>query len=62
MAWSLRGKPKALVFHSDQGCQYLLVAFRHHLSRYGIIQRVSHRGNCWDNAPTERLFRSLKSE
>ncbi|OCG59678.1 hypothetical protein A9G41_03970 [Gilliamella sp. Nev5-1] len=62
MAWPLRGKPKALMFHSDQGCQYLSAAFRHCLSRYGIVHSVSRRGNCWDNAPTECLFRSLKSK
>jgi putative transposase len=62
MAWSLRGKPKALMFHSDQGCQYLSAAFRHRLSRYGIVQSVSRRGNCWNNAPIERLLRILKSE
>jgi putative transposase len=62
MASSLRGKSKALMFHSDQGCQYLSAAFRHRLSRCGILQSVSRRGNCWDNVPTEHLFRSLKSE
>ncbi|WP_081302150.1 integrase core domain-containing protein [Gilliamella sp. Nev3-1] len=50
------------MFHSDHGCQYLSAAFRHRLSRCGIVQSVSCCGNCLDNAPTERLFRSLKSE
>ncbi|MBY7780779.1 integrase core domain-containing protein, partial [Vibrio fluvialis] len=30
--------------------------------RYRITQSMSRRGNCWDNAPMERLFRSLKTE
>jgi putative transposase len=59
MAWSLRSKAKSLMFHSDQGCQYLSAAFRHRLSHYGIVQNVSHCGNYWDNAPAERLFRSF---
>ncbi|WP_421232986.1 integrase core domain-containing protein, partial [Aeromonas jandaei] len=37
-------------------------AFRQRLWRYRMTQSMSRRGNCWDNAPMERLFRSLKSE
>ncbi len=62
MAWQQRGKPKGVLFHSDQGCQYTALAFRQRLWRYQIKQSMSRRGNCWDNAPTERLFRSLKTE
>jgi putative transposase len=50
------------MFHSDQGCHYTSLAFRQTLWRYRIKQSMSRRGNCWDNAPTERFFRSLKSE
>ena len=50
------------MFHSDQGCQYTSVAFQQQLWRYRIKQSMSRRGNCWDNAPMERFFRSLKSE
>ncbi|MCV6613075.1 MAG: integrase core domain-containing protein, partial [Amphritea sp.] len=35
---------------------------RQRLWRYRIKQSMSRRGNCWDNAPMERLFRSLKTE
>lgn len=62
MAFEQRGRPKGLMFHSDQGCQYSSRAFRQRLWRYRITQSMSRRGNCWDNAPMERLFRSLKSE
>ncbi|AWH87672.1 IS3 family transposase [Limnobaculum parvum] len=62
MAWQHRGKPKGVMLHSDQGCQYTARAFRQRLWRYQITQSMSRRGNCWDNAPTERLFRSLKTE
>jgi len=50
------------MFHSDQGSQYASRKFRQRLWRYRMTQSMSRRGNCWDNAPMERLFRSLKSE
>ena len=57
-----RGRPPGLLFHSDQGGQYASRVFRQRLWRYRIQQSMSRRGNCWDNAPMERLFRSYKSE
>lgn len=62
MAYEQRGKPEGLLFHSDQGSQYGSRKFRQRLWRYRIVQSMSRRGNCWDNAPMERLFRSLKTE
>lgn len=62
MAFEQRGKPSGVMFHSDQGSQYGSRQFRQHLWRYRMNQSMSRRGNCWDNAPMERLFRSLKSE
>lgn len=62
MAFESRGKPKNLMFHSDQGCHYTSRQYRQQLWRYQIKQSMSRRGNCWDNAPMERFFRSLKSE
>ena len=62
MAFESRGKPKDVMFHSDQGCHYTSQKFRQLLWRYQIKQSMSRRGNCWDNAPMERFFRSLKSE
>jgi putative transposase len=61
-AYEQRGKPSNLMFHSDQGCQYSSKRYRQQLWRYQITQSMSRRGNCWDNAPMERLFRSLKTE
>jgi transposase InsO family protein len=56
-------KPAAgLMFHSDRGSQYASVKFRKQLKRYGMIQSMSRKGNCWDNAVVERFFRSLKYE
>ena len=62
MAYESRGKPKGVMYHSDQGCHYTSRKFRQLLWRFQIKQSMSRRGNCWDNAPMERFFRSLKSE
>lgn len=62
MAYEQRGKPQGLLFHSDQGSQYGSRQFRQRLWRYRMRQSMSRRGNCWDNAPMERVFRSLKTE
>lgn len=62
MAYEQRGRPKNVMFHSDQGSQYTSRKFRQRLWRYRMKQSMSRRGNCWDNAPMERVFRSLKSE
>ena len=51
-----------LMFHSDQGCQYSSKAFRKKLKSLKIMQSMSRRGNCWDNAIMERFFRNLKTE
>lgn len=61
-AFETRGKPNNLVFHSDQGCQYSSEEFRACLHRHAVKQSMSRKGNCWDNAPTERFFGSFKSE
>ena len=62
MAYEQRGRPDGVMFHSDQGSQYASRLFRQRLWRYRMVQNMSRRGNCWDNAPMERLFRSLKPE
>lgn len=62
MAYEQRGCPRGVLFHSDQGSQYGSRIYRQRLWRYRMTQSMSRRGNCWDNAPMERLFRSLKSE
>lgn len=62
MAHEQRGRPQGLLFHPDQGAQYASRKFRQCLWRYRIQQSMSRRGNCWDNCPVERLFRSVKTE
>ncbi|EEU0356928.1 IS3 family transposase [Escherichia coli] len=62
MAYETRGQPRDVVFHSDQGSQYTGLKYQQLLWRCRISQSVSRRGNCWDNSPMERFFRSLKTE
>ena len=62
MAFESRGRPKGVMFHSDQGSTYTSRNYRQLLWRYQIEQSMSRRGNCWDNRPMERFFRSLKTE
>jgi putative transposase len=50
------------VHHSDRGSQYASHAFQASLAEYGMICSMSRKGNCWDNAPTESFFNSLKNE
>jgi len=62
MAFESRGKPQDVMFHSDQGSHYTSRKYRQLLWRYQIKQSMSRRGNCWDNSPMERFFRSLNTE
>ena len=62
MAAGRRNPDPGLIFHSDQGIQYACDAFRAVLSKYGFIQSMSHKGNCYDNATVESFFHSLKVE
>ena len=62
MAFEARGRPKNVIFHSDQGSHYTSLQYRQLLWRYQLEQSMSRRGNCWDNSPMERFFRSLKTE
>ncbi len=62
MAYYGRGCPKGVLFHSDQGCHYTSQAFQQCLWRYQLKPSMRRRGNCWDNSPMERCFRSFKTE
>ena len=55
-------KRKNLIIHSDQGTHYTNRAYRDQLKKHGIIQSMSRRGNCLDNAPIESFFGHLKDE
>jgi transposase InsO family protein len=62
MAYWQRKPDKGLLHHSDRGSQYACHEYRKQLENYSMTASMSRKGNCWDNAPTERFFRSLKSE
>lgn len=62
MAYWRRKPSEGLLHHSDRGSQYACESYQQQLKRYGMVPSMSGKGNCWDNAPTERFFGSLKSE
>lgn len=62
MAINLRKPPAGLLHHSDRGSQYASHAYQSILKQHGMICSMSRKGNCWDNAPIERFFSSLKRE
>lgn len=62
MALSNRTRSEDLIFHSDRGVQYACNDFRKLITKKGIVQSMSRKGNCWDNAVAESFFKSLKVE
>lgn len=62
MALQRQRPAPGLLHHSDRGCQYASAEYRIALESYGITQSMSRKGNCWDNAPMESFFGTLKSE
>ena len=62
MAIWRRGKPDALLHHSDRGSQYTSKQFQKLMADHGIICSMSRSGNVWDNAAMESFFSSLKTE
>ena len=62
MAIWRRGKPDALLHHSDQGSQYSSEQFRSLMADNGVTCSMSRSGNVWDNAAMESFFSSLKTE
>ncbi|MBY5774873.1 MULTISPECIES: IS3 family transposase [Rhizobium] len=62
MAIWRRGKPDALLHHSDQGSQYTSEQFQRLMGDHGITCSMSRSGNVWDNAAMESFFSSLKTE
>lgn len=58
-----RQQPKpGLLLHSDRGVQYSSDAYRGILRQQGFRQSMSRKGNCWDNAPMESFFKTMKVE
>ena len=65
-AWKMANKNRPatpnMIFHSDRGVQYAADDFRKELESCNVIQSMSRKGNCWDNAVAENFFKILKSE
>lgn len=62
MALSQRRPPPGLLHHSDQGPQYTSSAYQALLSQHHLLVSMSHVGRCYDNAPMESFFATLKAE
>ena len=62
MAIVARNPDEGLIHHSDRGSQYASYDYQHALQQKGIVGSMSRRGNCYDNAPTESWFATLKRE
>src|SRR5262245_46738862 len=62
MAGHRRFPGEGLLAHSDRGSQYASEHYQRLLARHGITCSMSRRANCWDNAPMESFFASLKKE
>src|SRR5258708_2510536 len=62
MAIWRRGKPDALLHHSDRGSQYTSEQFQKLIADHGVVCSMSRSGNVWDNAAMESFFASLMTE
>ena len=62
MAIWQRKPPKGLVWHTDRGSQYCSDSHSKIIKQHGIIQSMSRKGNCWDNAVAESFFHTIKAE
>jgi transposase InsO family protein len=57
-----RKPPKGLIVHSNRGSQYASELYLKTLKDHEFICGMSRKGNCWDNAPSESFFHTLKTE
>jgi len=62
MAVAQRRPGPGLIHHSDRGSQYACEDYQKALQRQGMLPSMSRKGDCWDNAPGESLFGTLKCE
>jgi putative transposase len=62
LAWQRRRPAPGLMHHSDQGNPYRASLDQTRLARRGVVVSMSRRGNCYENAPVESFFSSLKNE
>jgi putative transposase len=54
--------PRGLIHHSDRGSQYCSKEYRKLLTQFGMQTSMSRKGNCYDNAPVESFWGTLKNE
>lgn len=62
MATARRDPGPGLIHHSDRGVQYCCGAYRAQLERWGMVASMSRTGDCYDNAPKESFWATLKNE
>lgn len=62
VALEQRQPEPGLVHHSDRGTTYASGTYQDELAKHGIVCSMSRKGNCWDNAPAESFFSTLKRE
>jgi putative transposase len=62
MALANRQPPAGVLHHSDRGCQYAAQQYQSRLAESGLVCSMSGKGDCWDNAPVESFFATLKKE
>jgi putative transposase len=62
MAYRRRRPSRGLIHHSDRGSQYASDDYRNLVKDYGMQMSMSRKGDCWDNAPMESFFGTLKKE
>ena len=61
-AVAAKRSPQGLIHHSDRGSQYCSHEYRNILERFGLQASMSRKGNCFDNAPMESFWGTLKQE
>lgn len=62
MAIARRRPTPSVIVHSDQGSQYASGEYQRFLAAHGMVCSMSRKGHCWDNAPAESFFHTLKTE
>jgi putative transposase len=62
MAISVQRPGAGLIHHSDRGVQYASAEYRKAMQSAGLRASMSRKADCYDNAPMESYFRTLKTE
>jgi putative transposase len=61
-AYGLRRPGAGIIMHTDRGSQYASASHRQLINDYNMVQSMSRKANCWDNAAMESFFKTLKVE